>query len=183
MNNAAILQSLLFEPGKAFAALDVRPRYLWPLLVLVISNTALTLGYFSVVDLAWVADQALRQSGAAASLTEEEMRRLVSTANSQREMRAAVGAAGTALGLTLLVTVSAAYFLFATRLTGVQRSFRHWFSLCSWCSIPSAVAVIPAAILLITANSDQISQTALQPLSINELFLHREPHEAGYSLW
>jgi hypothetical protein len=183
MNNLAILQSLVFEPGKAFAELDLRPRYWWPLLVLVISNTALTLMYTSVVDLAWVADQALRQSPAAASLTEEEIGRLVSTANSQREMRAAIGAAATAIALMLGMLVAAAYYLLATWITGVQRSFRHWFSLCSWCSIPSAVAVIPAAILLLTANSNQISQSSIQPMSINELFVHREPQDPGYSLF
>ena len=44
-------------------------------------------------------------------------------------------------------------------------------------------ALIPAAIVLLTASSNQIPQEALQPLSLNQLLFHRQPGEPGYALF
>jgi hypothetical protein len=55
-------------------------------------------------------------------------------------------------------------------------------ALSAWSSLPTAVAIIPAAVVLFTATSNQIGQEALQPLSLNELFFRREAGETGYQL-
>jgi hypothetical protein len=44
------------------------------------------------------------------------------------------------------------------------------------------VAVIPSALVLLTATSNQLGQDALQPLSLNELFFKREAGQTGFLL-
>jgi hypothetical protein len=82
----------------------------------------------------------------------------------------------------LLRLLEAAYYLLAGKATGVQRGFKHWMSLACWSGLPSLLSVVPAAILLATATTAQIDQSALQALSLNNLFFHRAAGEAGHTL-
>lgn len=183
MNNLAILQALVFEPRKAFTELNARPRFWWPLLALVITNAILSYWYASFVDMEWLVDQQLSNSAFGANMTAEESARVARQAASQGGLRAVLGALGTAIVLPIVLLIGAVYYLLATKITGVERSFRHWFSLSCWGTIPVALSVIPSAIVLLTASSNQLPQEALQPLSFNELFLHRAPGETGHMLF
>jgi hypothetical protein len=183
MNNLAILQALVFEPRKAFTELDARPRFWFPLLVLVISQVAITWWYTSFVDMEWLVDRQLQNSTFGANMTAEESARVAQQAAAHGGLRSVISAVFIAIIYPLVLLLGALYYLIATKITGVERSFRHWLALSCWGTIPVAVAVIPSAIVLLTASSNQLPQEALQPLSINELFLHREPGAPGYALF
>jgi hypothetical protein len=182
MNNLAMLQALAFEPRKAFTELDARPRFWWPLLVLVIANVVMTTWSASIVDLEWLTHEQMSNSSFGANLTEEEIGRMAKQAADQQGFRAVIGACGTAIVMAIIMLLGALYYLLAGKITGVDRSYRHWFSLASWSSMPTVLNVIPTAFALFTATSSQIPQEALQPLSLNELFFKREQGQTGYYL-
>jgi hypothetical protein len=183
MNNLAILQALIFEPRRGFAELDARPRYLWPLLLLTFLQGGIALWYVMFVDLEWLVDQQVRATALGANLTDEEIARMASDASGQAGMRATLAAIIAAIAMPLMLLISALYLLLATKVTGVERSFRHWFALSAWCTLPvMLVGTLLAALALLMASSNQVTQQALQPLSLNELVYHREPGEPGYSL-
>jgi hypothetical protein len=182
MNNLAIVQALAFEPRQAFTELDARPRFWWPLLVVVLASAALTFWYMSFVDLEWLIDQQLRQSARTASLTEEEIVALARQQASMGGLLAGIGAVATGLFIAFMLLVGAVYYLLAGKIAGVNRSFRHWLALSAWTSLPTVLAVIPAALVLLTATSNQVGQDSLQALSLNELFFKREPGETGFAL-
>jgi hypothetical protein len=99
-------------------------------------------------------------------------------------MLLASGVIGTAIGLPMVLAVQAAYCMLAGKITNVQKSFLHWFSLLSWSNIPVlAGAVAGMALLATQSNPVQISPSELQMLSLNELFFHLGPSEPGYSLF
>lgn len=183
MNNLAILQALVFEPRKAFAELDQRPRFWWPLLVVAISSALLSVWYVSVVDLAWLTDIQLRNSAFGQNMTDAEIARAAQGAGTQRGAQMAIGGLGTLFGIVIMLLISALYYLLAAKITGVERGFRHWLALAAWSTMPTVLAVIAAAVVLLTASSNQIGQEALQPLSVNALLLQREPGEPGYALF
>jgi hypothetical protein len=183
MNNLAILQALVFEPRKAFGELDARPRFWWPLLLLVISQMVVTFWYMSFVDLEWLVDQQLSSSTFGANMTAEESARVARQAAEQGGMRAVISTVAVAILYPIILLIGALYYMLATKITGVERSFRHWFSLSCWATIPVVLALIPAAIVLLTASGNQIPQEALQPLSFNELLFHRSPGDPGYALF
>lgn len=182
MNNLALTQALAFEPRRAFTEMDARPRFWWPLLLVVLATAALSLWYMSVVDLEWLVDQQLRQSAAAASMTDEEIARVARAAASQRGLRMGVGTAITMVAVAIFLVLTAVYYLLAGKVTGTERSFRHWLALASWSALPTALALIPAGAALLTASSNQISQESLQPLSLNALYFDRQPGDPGYAL-
>jgi hypothetical protein len=182
MNNLAIVQALAFEPRQAFTELDARPRFWWPLLVVVLASAVLTFWFMSFVDLEWLIDQQLRQSARTASLTEEEIVALARQQASMGGLLAGIGAVATGLFIAFMLLVGAVYYLLAGKIAGVNRSFRHWLALSAWTSLPTVLAVIPAALVLLTATSNQVGQDSLQALSLNELFFKREPGETGFAL-
>jgi hypothetical protein len=182
MNNLAIAQALAFEPRQAFTELDARPRFWWPLLVVVLASAVLTFWFMSFVDLEWLIDQQLRQSARTASLTEEEIVALARQQASMGGLLAGIGAVATGLFIAFMLLVGAVYYLLAGKIAGVNRSFRHWLALSAWTSLPTVLAVIPAALVLLTATSNQVGQDSLQALSLNELFFKLEPGETGFTL-
>ena len=181
MNSFGILQALVFEPRKAFAAIAERPRILFPLVLLVVGTAGLTLWYLQVVDLAWLTDQQLRAGGSARRLTEEQIANTAKTAGDHAGAVGAVYAVIIAIFLPLAYVVMAAYYLLAGKITNVQRSFRQWFSFTCWTSLPSLLTVITGAVVLLTATTTQIEQTDLRVLSLNSLLFHKAAGAPGYA--
>jgi hypothetical protein len=182
MNSFSILQELVIEPKQAFAELDARPRFAFPLLLLLICSAGLIFWYYQVVDLGWAADQQLRSSSLTRTLSEAQIEEMVQRADDYPVRSGAVSAVLAALVIALFRLLEAVYYLLAAKVTGVQRGYRHWLSLACWSSLPSLIAVIPAAIMLATATTAQIDQSELQALSLNNLFFHRAAGDPGYTL-
>lgn len=182
MNNLAMVQALVFEPRTAFAELDARPRFWWPLLVVCIGGGVLAFWYTSVVDLEWLVHHQMSNSSFGANMTDEEIARLGRTAADQQGFRAVLSGIGNALGTAVGLLISALYFILAGKVTGVERSFRHWLSLSAWISLPMVLGMVAGAFVVATASTRQIPQESLQPLSLNELIFRREQGETGFML-
>jgi hypothetical protein len=180
MNSFAVLQALIFEPKKAFAELAERPKVAFPILLLIVASVVTLFWYFSVVDGAWLIDQTLRARSGARELTEEQIKQAAAVMTPAVIKWSSI--LGAPIGVLLVRLLEALYFLLAGKITGVQRSYKQWLSLASWSSLPSVLAVIPAAIVLATTTSNQIDQGQLQALSLNSLFFHRSLGDPGYSL-
>jgi hypothetical protein len=186
VSNLEILQALVFEPRKAFAELGERPRFWFPLLLLIVSLGAIYYWYTSVVDLAWATDQQIRNSALMRnSMTEEQIAQAVQRAGApgQNGMRAVFSVIGVAFGLPIGMLLAALFYLLIAKMTGFDRSYRHWFSYCCWVSVPLAIGAIPAAVVLATTETAQFTQESLKALSLNALVFHRVPGEPGYSFF
>jgi hypothetical protein len=177
------MQALVFEPRRAFAELDARPRFWWPLLVLALATAAMSLWYMSVVDMEWMVFEQLQNSPLAQNSTDEEIARMAREAAAQRGFRTIIGTLFSGLAACVGLLIGALYLFLAGKVTGVDRGFRHWMAMSAWTSLPTALALVPAAFVLLSATTSQIPQEALQPLSFNELFFHRARGETGYLLF
>lgn len=185
MSNWEILQGLVFEPRKAFAELGERPRFWFPLLVLVVAVGAIQYWYTSVVDLAWATDQQLRNNPLARNMTEEQIAQVVqgAGASGQNGGRAILSFISVAFGLPIGMLLAALFYLLISKMTGLDRSYRHWFAYCCWVSLPLAVGAIPSALALATTETTQFTQESLKTLSLNALFFNRAPGGPGYSFY
>ena len=56
MNNLALSVALATAPSSAFEELRERPRFWFPLLLLVATTAAINYWYFSIVDIEWLKD-------------------------------------------------------------------------------------------------------------------------------
>lgn len=182
MGNWAMLQALAFEPRKAFLEIAERPRFLFPLLLLILSTAGLSLWYTSVVDMEWLVDRQLRSGALGRQLTEVQIEQQVAAVAGRRGLQSTVGTLGSAFGVLLITLLGAVYYVLAGKVTNVERSFRQWLALNCWSSLPTVLGVIPAAFVLLSADTTQIPQDALQPLSLNALFFHLAPGDPGFAL-
>jgi hypothetical protein len=183
MNNLSLASALLFEPRKAFAEIDARPRFWFPLLVLILTTVTIAVWYRSVVDLEWVTDRTIRASAFASRLTEAQIEEAVKRSVNNRTLGTVTTVLGTPIAILLIGLLGALYFMLAGKLSGVRRSFRHWFSLTWWAALPGAVlTLLGAAFVLLTSATTQIDQADLKPLSLNALFFQKAFDQAGYTL-
>jgi hypothetical protein len=179
-----ILQSLLFEPRKAFAAIGERPRYWFPLLLLVAATLVTTIWYTSIVDIGWATDQQLRHSVFARSLTEDQIAHQVQMAQGRRGLQIGISVVGIGIFLPLVLMIPALYNLLVGKMTGMERSFRQWYAFTCWVSaLPVVGGALAGVLVLATSHTSQLGQDALKPLSLNALIFHRSLGEPGFSLF
>lgn len=179
MNNLALTSALAFEPRKAFDEIGQRPRFWFPLLLLLAVTVGSTLWYYAVVDVEWLVDRSLRSGALAGRLTEQQIEDAI--ARSTRSALTIQSVIFVPIALVLIRLIEAVYYLLVAKITNVQRSFRQWFALACWTSLPGVLAIVPAAFVLMGASNAQLPQEELQPLSLNALFFHREATERGYT--
>lgn len=184
MKNLELASALVFEPRKAFAEIDARPRFWFPLLVLVVTTVVIAVWYRSVVDLEWVTDRAIRSSNLAKNLTEAQIEAAVKRSADNRTLGTVATVLGTPIAIVFIGLLSALYMLLAGKITAVKRGFRHWFAFTWWTGLPGAVlTLLGAAFVLLTATTAQLDQTELKPLSINALFVQKTFDQPGYTLF
>src|SRR5690606_9961214 len=142
MNNLAGLQALAFEPRKAFTELDARPRFWWPLLLVVLASGAVSAWYTAFVDLEWLTDLQLRSSALTQNMTSAEIERLARNATARQGVSAVFNFIVTTLLVAVVMLIMALYYSLAGKVTNVQRGFRHWLALVSWTSIPTLITLL-----------------------------------------
>jgi hypothetical protein len=182
MNNITLAGLFITSPSAAFAELRERPRFLFPLIALVVATALVTGWYYSVVDFEWLKDHLFSGNKRMQAMPEADRARAMGMMS--KKMMLSSGVIATAIGLPMVLAIQAAYCMLAGKITNVQKSFLHWFSLLSWSNIPVLAGVVASMVLLATQSSPvQINPSELQMLSLNELFFHLSPSEPGYSLF
>ncbi len=153
--------NILLEPRTAFASLRERPNWLLPF-ALVLGSTALVLlWYYAMVDIPWLMEEMLAQSGA--EIPEGDM-----DVFSQTGMMVG-GVIGAIFGIALIWVLLAGYLTLVSALTGDGYRFRNWFSLTVWTAIPGLFSIAGMLITIALSPSGQIVPEALDPLALGNL--------------
>ncbi|MDR2214229.1 MAG: YIP1 family protein [Nevskiaceae bacterium] len=183
MTPVQMLVALATAPRRAFESLAQKPNWLFPFLLVLVATLAVTVWYYLKVDLVWITDMQLRANPRTAALTEAQRELLL--ARVKQYSSVTVWSAVIAVPIMLLAVraLEALWYSLAGKITNVDRGFRQWFALANWTSVFGVIAVIPALIALAMTSGNQIEPGIIQPLSINELFLHRPMGAPGYQLW
>jgi hypothetical protein len=181
MNNLALCVALATAPSTAFAELRERPRFWFPLLVLVVSTVAIVYWYYSMVDIEWLKDVMFSNNPDIQKLPEAE--RAARMAMLSRNTMLWGSVIGTVFVLPIVFLLSALYLLLAAKVTKLPQGFKHWFAFSCWTALPLLLSTVVAAIFLIISDTAQVSPSVLQPFSINELVLHRPVGSPGHSLF
>jgi hypothetical protein len=167
--------ALITNPSRAFNELEKSPRYAAPMILLLVANIGLIIWFYAIVDV----DSLVNHMLAARPLTDAQRAQAAGliTRNTLLFGALIVGL------LTLFVTqvVQAFYFFFTYEFLDVQRSFRQWFALTWWCSLPQLITTAAAAVIILFSHASA-SAGVLSPFSLNQLFFHFDPEDNGYSL-
>lgn len=182
MNNLAVSVALATAPSTAFAELRERPRFWFPLLLVVLTTVGLTYWYYSVVDIEWLKDAMFSNNPNFTELDEEK--RAAAMAMFGRGPLLWSSVVSMFIILPGVLLLEALYLLVAAKVTKLSFGFKHWFALVCWASLPLLLGNIVGAILLFLADNTQVSTpSVMAPLSLNELLLHVPEGGPGHTLF
>lgn len=181
MNNLALAGALATAPTTAFAELRERPRFWFPLLLGVLATAGIVYWYYSMVDVEWLKDTMFTNNPDIQNLPEDQRAKAMSVVG--RGTLLWGGVIGVLVALPVFYLLEALCLLVAAKITKVPLGFKHWFTLTCWASLPLLLGVVVAAIFLIMSDTAQVSPSVLQPLSLNELLLHRPLGSPGQALF
>lgn len=169
------LARLMFaSPARMFAALKERPLFALPMWLMLLGTVLTTGWYYGIVDIGWLQDQQLQAANVPAAQRE-------AMANVPRAVYLVSSIVAAPIAVVVIMTIGALYFMLAGAITNVRYPFKHWFAFNWWAASPGIIAFIPSLLILATTSTTEISPSALQPLSLNELFVHAEPGAKGYN--
>jgi hypothetical protein len=177
MNDVAVLVALATAPSSAYAELRERPRFWFPLLLVVLSTVAVVYWYYSVVDVDWFKETMF---GNNPGLSPEQKAAVMGMMTRTTLLWGSVVSIFLAVPVTLLVT--GVVWLVMAKITKLPQGFKHWFTFASWSSLPLVLGNVVAAVLLAIADTAQISPGVTQALSLNELLFHRPMGAPGANL-
>jgi hypothetical protein len=181
MNNIETAVALATAPSSAYAEIRERPRFWFPLLLVVLSSVGLIFWYYSVVDIEWLKDAMYTNNPDFQKLPEEQR---AATMNMMgRNMLLWSSVIGGLIALPVFFVLHALYFLLAAKATKMSIGFKHWFAFVSWSSLPLLIGTVVAAVLMLISDNNQISPSTMQALSLNELVMHRPMGAKGQAFF
>ncbi len=180
MNNIALSIALATAPSTAFEELRARPKFWFPLLLVVLSTAGMMYWYYAIVDIEWLKDAMYGANPDIQKLPEEE--RAGAMAMVTRGTLLWTSVIGVMIFTPAMFALIALYLLLAAKVTRLAPGYKHWFALTCWTSLPLMVSVVVSAIFLLIADTTQLSPSILQPLSLNELLLHRPVGDPGFAI-
>ena len=172
-----VARLLFTSPTQAFTALKEKPVFALPMVLMILGLTLVTVAYYAKVDIAWFLDQMMASARNVNAQQQQVMASIMT-----RKVLLASSAISAPIGLSVAMVISALYLLIAGNITKVRYSFKHWFAFSWWGSSPLLIGNIAALLTIAFSRSTQISQSAMQPLSLNELVFHKTLGQPGFTL-
>jgi hypothetical protein len=170
---------IVAAPGKALEQVKSHTAWLWwPLTISIVLAAGMMAYYYSWVDFEFLVEETIRsQPAERRAEVAEGIRDFMNPTTSILTTMVAV------VVMTFVIyTVQATYLHLANKLvTGAKVSWGQWFSFSAWTAFVGVFATLAALVVIFTAESNQLSQGDLQPLSMNSLFIHAEPGEPWFT--
>lgn len=180
MNNMELTGALVTAPSRAFEQLKEKPRFLFPLLVIVLSTVAVLFWYYRIVDFEWLTDRMLSANPQMSRMSEQEREAAMKMMSPGIIMWSSLISA--MVVVVVIHVIEALYFLLAGSVANVRHTFMQWFSLSCWTALPHVIGTISMAVFLLTSGTNQIGNEELNLLSLNELIFHVPLGGKGYVL-
>lgn len=172
MNDLALTSALATAPSTAFAELRERPRFWFPLVVLVVGMAAINYYYYAVVDLDWLKDLLFSNNPRMQAMPPDQRAAAMGMMTRTTMLWSAL--VGAVIAVPLILLIEGFFLWLAAKITKVAVGFKHWFAMAAWVSLPMLLNFVVGAVLLALRDTPQVPPTVMQsPLSINELLIHR----------
>jgi len=165
MNNIDLTVALATAPSSAFAELRQRPKFWFPLVLLTVVITGMTVWYYNVVDIEWLKEALF------ANMPAEQ--KAAASGFMTRTTLLWSSVVGTLIVIPAMMAVAALYWFVAGKITKLTPGYVHWFAFSCWTALPMLISSIVGAIFLLISDTTQLAPGVLQPLSLNELIFHR----------
>lgn len=168
-SSVGVLSNIFTAPSQAFAAIKERPNPWLPLSVLMIAVFVVQFAYLQAVDLPWMFDQQLRQSGGDMTDAQRAQAVDVMTTRLPPSVMGSIYGIGGALSILAIYALFALYYLGVSFATNDGHKFQQWLALIAWCSLPSVLGYIASLVNLQVTDARFLLPTQLNPLSFGSL--------------
>lgn len=135
----------------------------FPIAAVLVSSCALILWHYSIVDFPWLVDQLL------ATISSAEEREQTAEFLS-KNMMIVSSLASALVSYSAIVVILGGYLMIASKVLAHGISFGKGLALAAWSSIPHLLLFPLGAIQVLLASSGRIGVSALNPISLNQLF-------------
>lgn len=170
---------IIAAPGKALVEIREHTAWLWwPLLLSLVVGIGATAYYIAWVDFDWLIEDTVRSLGPdAPPEAADQIRSFMSPAKS-----IAFGAAGIVAFTAVIYLAQSVYLHLATKLASdAEIRFGQWFAFSAWTGFVGIFNSLLVFGVVLTADSNQLPQQELMPLSMNQLFIHAAPGEPWFT--
>ncbi len=181
-NNYSVINAMvdiIASPTRALDEIRGHTAWLWvPLIISMVVSCAAFAFYYSWVDFDWLVEETIAglppESRAEAA---PGVRSFMSPTSS-----IAITIASIVFVTFVLYALFAAYYhLVAKIATSAELKYGQWFSLNVWAGFPQIFGAIAMFVVILMADSNQLAQHKLSPLSFNEIFIHAEPGDKWFN--
>jgi hypothetical protein len=173
------LVDIVASPGKALEEIRQHTSWLWwPLLVSILLASGLFIYYYNWVDFPWLVEETIRQVPIEdRAESEDAIRQFMQPGRSMWFTVFMV-----VLMTFVIYTIQATYLHLANKLTtGTQLGFGNWFSFSAWTSFVSVFGTLAGFVMILMADSNQLTTHSLAALSMNSLLVHASPGDAWFT--
>ena len=134
--------------------------------------------YYSWVDFDWLVEETIRNLPAESRAEAAPgVRSFMSPTSS-----IAITVASIIFVTFLFYAIFAAYYHLVAKMTSeAEVKYGQWFSLQAWAGFPGILTGIAIFVVIILADSNQLGQEQLTPLSLNQLFIGAEPGDDWFN--
>ncbi|MBT8046844.1 MAG: hypothetical protein HKN57_13100 [Xanthomonadales bacterium] len=180
-NSYSVLNAMVdivASPSKALDEIKPHTSWLWwPLLITIALTCGLLSYFYNWVDFPWLVEETIRQMPAEnRAEAADAVRTFMQPSTSMWTSVAAI------VVVTFIVyLLQSTYLHLANKVTtGSEVGFGQWFSLSAWTGFVSVFGALAGFIVMLMADSNQLSAESLQVLSFNSLLLHAAPGEPWF---
>ncbi len=173
------MTDIIASPAKALDEVKLHTSWLWwPLLIGLTAAVGVFAYYYSWVDFPWLVEETIRQLPAEnRAEAAEGIRKYMKQGQTMWITLVAI-----VIVSFVIYTIQAAYFHLANKMTaGAEVRFGQWFSFSIWISFVNIFGSIAVLMVIFMADSNQVSSTSLQPLSLNSLLLNASPGSTWFT--
>ena len=161
------LIAMFMEPSRAFAVIEKRSMVWLPLILTLLCTTIIFIWYFQSVDFAWLQDRMT------AAIPDPEVREKAKGFMTKSMLQTS-SLAGALIGLPIVYSLMALYFLLVAKIKKLEFGFTKWFSFVTWASVPGLLMLPLGAMQILMAHNGQLGMDQLNPVTLNQLFFHIE---------
>jgi hypothetical protein len=151
MSELERVTGVFFNASKTFADLSRRPRWLVPLLLVVLATVAYIFVVSQQVGWERIVRRSMETNARVQSLTTEQREQAIERG---AKFGAIIGYAGAVLGAPISLALIAAVLLLTSRMMGAQLTYRQLFAISSYAGLTSLVFIGLSAVVLFLVSPD-----------------------------
>ena len=181
-NVMTALVDIFISPSKAFNGLKEAKGWSFVALILLAGILAASMfAFYNKADPQFLIDQQVAAASVDATIAEQKMIR--QSMEQTIDMQVWFAIFGGIIGLAVINALMAGYYLFVSKQDPeANYGYGAWYGFGVWTMMPMIISSLGLLILVLTASTDQISQTLFNYASINQLLIGLEIGHPFYTL-